>query len=322
MSGGGRLAVAAAAAGVAGLGLVLGLAVVAGAGASASATESLAELAPATCVVSGPVPGLTAGQAANADIVVPAALAAGGENMRAAQIAVMTAMTESGLENLAYGTADSLGLFQQRPSQGWGTTAEIEDPAYAAGAFFKALVKIPHYAKLPVDQAAQDVQRSADGSAYDGKSMTAAHKTLPLGTVARVTNLVNGESVMVRITDRGPFSHGRVLDLSESAAKQIDLYRMGVARVKIEAYANGTTAAATGRWCVQTGAFKKEQDALALKSALTRRYAGSRVIEFAGATGYWVRIDPVRHDHADAAAIMDWIGSPDPQAVPYLVRVN
>jgi hypothetical protein len=128
VSGGGRLVAAAAAAGVAGLGLVLGLAMVAGAGASASAAESLAELAPATCVVSGPVPGLTAGQAANADTVVSAALAAGGENMKAAQIAVMTAMTESGLENLAYGTADSLGLFQQRPSQSWGTPAQVMDP--------------------------------------------------------------------------------------------------------------------------------------------------------------------------------------------------
>ena len=102
--------------------------------------------------------------------------------------------------------------------------------------------------------------RSADGSEYDGKSMTAAHKTLPLGTVARVTNLVNGESVMVRITDRGPFAHGRVLDLSESAAKEIGLYRMGVAKVKIEAYGNAASGSlppdSAGKWCVQTGAFK------------------------------------------------------------------
>lgn len=163
--------------------------------------------------------------------------------------------------------------------------------------------------------------RTADGSAYDGTGLTAAHKTLPLGTVARVTNLVNGESVMVRITDRGPFAHGRILDLSESAAKKIDLYRMGVAKVKIEAYGSVTLATA-GKWCVQTGAFKSEQDALDLKSALTRRYVGSRVIEFAGATGFWVRIDPPKHDRADAAAIMNWIGNPDPQAVPYLVRVD
>jgi rare lipoprotein A len=162
---------------------------------------------------------------------------------------------------------------------------------------------------------------AADGSPYDGTGMTAAHKTLPLGTVARVTNLVNGESVMVRITDRGPFAHGRVLDLSESAAKEIGLYRMGIAKVKIEAYANAT-ASASGKWCVQTGAFKNQQDAIDLKDALIKRYAGSRVIEFAGATGYWVRIDPLRHDHVDAAAIKDWIGNPDPQAVPYIVRLD
>ena len=163
--------------------------------------------------------------------------------------------------------------------------------------------------------------RTADGSAYDGTGMTAAHKTLPLGSVARVTNLANGESVMVRITDRGPFSHGRILDLSESAAKEIGLYRMGVATVRVEAFAN-PTASAEGKWCVQTGAFKTEQDALDLKSALARRYTGSRVIEFAGATGYWVRIDPLRHDHTEASAIMAWIGTPLPQVVPYLVRVN
>lgn len=163
--------------------------------------------------------------------------------------------------------------------------------------------------------------RAADGSAYDGTGMTAAHKTLPLGTVARVTNLANGESVMVRITDRGPFSHGRVLDLSESAAKKIDLYRMGVAQVRIEAFAS-TTPVVEAKWCVQTGAFANEQDALDLKSALARRYVGSRVIEFASATGYWVRIDPARHDHTEAAAIKDWIGNPMPQVVPYLVRVN
>lgn len=163
--------------------------------------------------------------------------------------------------------------------------------------------------------------RTADGSAYNGTGMTAAHKTLPLGTVARVTNLVNGESVMVRITDRGPFAHGRVLDLSESAAKEIGLYRMGIAKVKIEAFSNAA-ASASGKWCVQTGAFKSQKDAMDLKAALAKRYTGSRVIEFAGATGYWVRIDPARHDHADASAIKDWIGNPDPQAVPYLVRVD
>ena len=115
--------------------------------------------------------GLDFGQAADAAAIAGVA-ARDGLPGKALTIAYATALQESKLENLNYGDRDSVGIFQQRPSQGWGTTAELEDPAYAAGAFFKALMKIPHYAKLPVDQAAQDVQRSADGSAYEQYSQT------------------------------------------------------------------------------------------------------------------------------------------------------
>src|ERR1700723_481334 len=86
---------------------------------------------------------------------------------RALTIALAAALQESQLQNLDYGDRDSVGVFQQRPSQGWGTTAQIEDPVYATTRFFAALVKVPGYTKMPVDQAAQDVQHSADGSAYD-----------------------------------------------------------------------------------------------------------------------------------------------------------
>jgi rare lipoprotein A len=162
---------------------------------------------------------------------------------------------------------------------------------------------------------------AADGTIYDQNGMTAAHNTLPLGTTVRVTNLANGEQVLVRITDRGPFVAGRILDLSLGAAKEIGLYRMGVAKVRLEAFAH-VTADPAGRWCVQTGAFKTEGDALDLKAALIRRYRGARVTEFAGPTGYWVRIDPVQHDKASAEAVLYWIGNPDPQAKPFLVRVD
>jgi rare lipoprotein A len=164
-------------------------------------------------------------------------------------------------------------------------------------------------------------KRAADGSAFDKNAMTAAHKTLPMGTMVRVTNLANNQSVVVKITDRGPFVSGRVLDLSEGAAKQIDLYRMGVAKVKIEAFAHATTDPA-GKWVVQTGAFRTEQDAIDLKQALLKRFAGSRVIEFPSATGYWVRIDPPHYDKQQAAAILSWIGKPDDHAQGYLVRVD
>lgn len=86
---------------------------------------------------------------------------------RAITIALAAALQESQLQNLDYGDRDSVGVFQQRPSQGWGTTAEIEDPVYATTRFFAALVKVPGYTKMPVDQAAQDVQHSADGYAYE-----------------------------------------------------------------------------------------------------------------------------------------------------------
>lgn len=85
---------------------------------------------------------------------------------QAAVIAIATAMQESRLENLSHGTADSLGLFQQRPSQGWGTPAEIMQPVYAATAFYSRLVEVPDWQELPLTVAAQDVQHSAYPDAY------------------------------------------------------------------------------------------------------------------------------------------------------------
>jgi len=85
-------------------------------------------------------------------------------------IAVATALQESGLRNLgnlaAHNDHDSLGLFQQRPSQGWGTPAHLMDPAYAAGAFYRKLVNVPGWTTLPLTVAAQRVQRSAYPDAY------------------------------------------------------------------------------------------------------------------------------------------------------------
>ncbi|MFR9798490.1 heavy metal transporter [Streptomyces sp. MS06] len=85
---------------------------------------------------------------------------------RAVTIALATALQESGLRNLDHGDRDSLGLFQQRPSQGWGTRGQIMDPTYAAGMFYEHLVKVPGYTRLPLTVAAQRVQRSGFPEAY------------------------------------------------------------------------------------------------------------------------------------------------------------
>jgi hypothetical protein len=130
------------------------------------------------------VPGCQAGTGANAlgldfsqtsDAAVIAGVAIREHLPREAlTIAYATALQEAKLENPSYGTLDSVGVFQQRPSEGWGTAAELEDPAFAAGAFFAALVKVPGYTRMPVYEAAQDVQRSADGYAYQQWAQTGA----------------------------------------------------------------------------------------------------------------------------------------------------
>ena len=85
---------------------------------------------------------------------------------RAVAIAYATALQESKLSNLPYGDLDSIGVFQQRPSEGWGTKQQIMNPVYASTRFLAALAAVPGYLHMPIDVAAQAVQRSADGSAY------------------------------------------------------------------------------------------------------------------------------------------------------------
>jgi len=77
-------------------------------------------------------------------------------------------------------------------------------------------------------------RKTANGEIYDETAMTAAHRTLPFGTVLRVTNIRNGLSVIVRINDRGPFHPDRVLDLSKAAAEELDLIKYGVTEIESE----------------------------------------------------------------------------------------
>jgi rare lipoprotein A len=162
-------------------------------------------------------------------------------------------------------------------------------------------------------------RQAADGSIFDQNALTAAHRELPMGTMVRVTNLATNESVLVKITDRGPFVTNRILDLSLAAAKSIDVYRAGVARVRVEAFPHATADPA-GRWCVQIGAFLTQDDAVQMKNDLASRYTAAKVIWFQGPTGFWVRINPTQADRTTASRIVASIHIPD--ADPYLVRLN
>jgi hypothetical protein len=116
---------------------------------------------------------------------------------------------------------------------------------------------------------------------------TAAHRTLPFNTQVRVTNLSNGQSALVRITDRGPFIADRVIDVSYAAAKQIDMWRQGTARVKIDVLSSPVDVSAGGRWAVQIGAFTDADSAAKVKGKLERRYRTASVLQYAGPTHHW-----------------------------------
>jgi hypothetical protein len=143
--------------------------VLAAAGISIGLLGSQPRPSVSACTVSGgqgtaPVI-ITPDQAQNATIIAAVGVRKGMPD-HAVTVALATALQESHLMNLPYGDRDSLGLFQQRPSQGWGTSTQILDPAYAAGAFYDRLVQVPGWQTLPVTEAAQLVQSSATPSAY------------------------------------------------------------------------------------------------------------------------------------------------------------
>ena len=146
-------------------------------------------------------------------------------------------------------------------------------------------------------------RKSANGEVFDDTAMTAAHRTLPMGSLIVVTNIKTGQSAPMRISDRGPFVGGRVLDLTMAAAKATGVYRVGLARVRIDVYETPKPIKTGGRWCVQIGAFHNEGDALRLKAELQHAYSDAYVMEFPGEKSFWVRIRP----HGDDRELAEYI---------------
>jgi len=128
-------------------------------------------------------------------------------------------------------------------------------------------------------------RNAANGQPYDMNAMTAAHRTLPLNTIARVTDVKTGDSVLLRITDRGPFVGDRVIDLSRAAARRLSVFQKGVALVRFEVLETPSPIKEGGRWCVQIGAFSDSRDASQLKEKLSRRYRTAKVLQFTSRLG-------------------------------------
>ena len=147
-------------------------------------------------------------------------------------------------------------------------------------------------------------RKTSNGETYNMYGLTAAHKTLPMDTWVRVKNLDNNRSVEVRINDRGPFVRGRIIDLSYTAAKAIDMVGPGTARVEIVALGTARSGAPstkrpqefvpmdyqTGNFTFQVGAFKERKNAERLRKALDRRYKNAHISEFDSPDGLFYRV--------------------------------
>lgn len=134
-------------------------------------------------------------------------------------------------------------------------------------------------------------RRGSNGEIYDMHAMTAAHRTLPLGSIVRVVNVDTKASAVVRITDRGPFIEGRVIDLSKAAAEKIGMLQKGTTEVRLEVLKTPVPIADGGRWAVQIGGFDHEKEARDLAGHLTRRYRTAKVLTFNSPVGdWWVRV--------------------------------
>jgi len=144
-------------------------------------------------------------------------------------------------------------------------------------------------------------RRGSNGEVYNMHAMTAAHRTYPLGSIVRVTNVKTGSTALVRITDRGPFIPGRVVDLSLAAAQKLDVVRPGVAEVKVELMQSSAMPDAPGKWAVQIGGFPDEDVAEKLADHLTRRYHTAKVLRFESPAGdWWIRVRVLDDDHERA----------------------
>ncbi|MGO9402596.1 MAG: septal ring lytic transglycosylase RlpA family protein [Terriglobales bacterium] len=147
-------------------------------------------------------------------------------------------------------------------------------------------------------------RRGSNGEVYDMNAMTAAHLTLPLGSIVRVTNIKTGNSAVVRITDRGPFVTGRIVDLSLAAAKALDVYLPGIAKVRLEVLQAPAPLDTGGRWAVQIGSFAGEKAAGELAKHLQRRYQTAQVLKFRSPVGvWWVRVRVLDDDRQRAIAL-------------------
>jgi rare lipoprotein A len=142
-------------------------------------------------------------------------------------------------------------------------------------------------------------RHASNGEIYDMYKLTAAHRTLPFETMVRVTNLNNGKSTVVRITDRGPFVDNRIIDLSLAAAREVDSIGAGVVPVRVEVL--GGVDPTAGFFTVQVGAFRERANAERLRDRLSATYSPIFIQQYDSPDGMFYRVRVGKISGEDAA---------------------
>ena len=168
---------------------------------------------------------------------------------------------------------------------------------------------------------------TASGEIYNMHDMTAAHRTLPFGTRVRVHDLDNGHDVEVRINDRGPFVKGRIIDLSNAAAKSMQMLGPGTAHVRLEILAlpaPGTPGAVPGIFAVQVGSFRNESNAVRLKATLEQnQFSPVTIQSFDRGDGVFHRVRVGNESSQDdAEALAERLRQANLAAETFVVRLN
>ena len=164
-------------------------------------------------------------------------------------------------------------------------------------------------------------RRAANGEIYDMYKLTAAHRTLPFETVVRVTNQKNGKQVDVRITDRGPFVEGRIIDLSLGAARELDMVGAGIAPVRL-VLVSALTNPASGFFTVQVGAFLSHDNAERLRRQMQDRYSFALIQEYDAPQGLFYRVRVGKLASEDAARSFAEQLRQKENVQPFVVRLD
>lgn len=139
-------------------------------------------------------------------------------------------------------------------------------------------------------------KKTSNGEIYNMYAETAAHKTLPMGTIVRVTNLENNRSMMVRINDRGPFVGDRIIDLSKTVADRLDIYRKGTGLVKVEVIQAPPPLQAqhSGLYYLQVGAFSDKRKAHIVRSSIESKGLPTRLVALENKQVWKVQVGPMK----------------------------